>query len=186
LPIHCVDTPGSIRYKPFMKVLFRADEIAERVKVLGREISSCYHGGDLMVIGILKGSFMFLSDLVRQIDVPVQLDFVRLSSYMNAREPQGAVKITMDIEYDIKGRDVLIVDDILDTGQSMLAFRRHLEEKSVQSVRVCTLLDKTYRRQAPIQPDFYGFRIEDGFVVGYGLDYAEQYRALPDIYVLDS
>jgi len=169
-----------------MKVLFRADEIAERVKVLGREISSYYRGRDLMVIGVLKGSFMFLSDLVRQIDVPVQLDFVRLSSYMNASEPQGTVKIILDIQSDIKDRDVLIVDDILDTGQSMLAFRRHLEEKAACSVRVCTLLDKTCRRRVQIQPDFYGFRIEDGFVVGYGLDYAEQYRALPDIYVLDT
>lgn len=139
-----------------------------------------------MVIGILKGSFMFLSDLVRQIDCPVQLDFVRLSSYKNALEPQGAVKIVMDIENDIKGRDVLVVDDILDTGQSMLAFRRHLEDKAAHSVKVCTLLDKTCRREAQIQPDFYGFRIEDGFVVGYGLDYAERYRALPDIYILDT
>ena len=129
---------------------------------------------------------MFLSDLVRQIHIPVQLDFVRLSSYMNAREPQGGVRLVMDMETDIRNRDVLIVDDILDTGQSMLAFRKLLEEKAAQSVKVCTLLDKTCRRQAPIQPDFYGFRIEDGFVVGYGLDYAEQYRALPDIYVLDS
>jgi len=169
-----------------MKVLFRADEIAERVKVIGREISSYYRGKDLMVIGVLKGSFMFLSDLVRQIDCPVQLDFVRLSSYKNALEPQGAVQIVMDIENDIKGRDVLVVDDILDTGQSMLAFRRHLEDKAVHSVKICTLLDKTCRREAQIQPDFYGFRIDDGFVVGYGLDYAEQYRALPDIYLLDT
>jgi len=169
-----------------MKVLFRADEIAERVKTLGSEISSYYRGRDLTVVGILKGSFMFLSDLVRRIDVPVQLEFVRLSSYRNASEPQGTVKISMDIEDDIRGRNVLIVDDILDTGQSMLAFKRHLEEMGVHSVMVCTLLDKTYRRAAPIQPDFYGFRIEDGFVVGYGLDYAEQYRTLPDIYVIDT
>jgi hypoxanthine phosphoribosyltransferase len=169
-----------------MKVLFRADEIAERVKILGREISSYYHGGDLMVIGVLKGSFMFLSDLVRQIDIPVQVDFARLSSYMNTLEPQAAVKIITDIQDEIQGRDVLIVDDILDTGQSMLAFREHLAAKGAGSVKVCTLLNKTYRRVAPIQPDFSAFHIEDGFVVGYGLDYAEQYRTLPDIYVLDS
>jgi len=169
-----------------MKVLFRADEIAERVKILGREISSCFQGGDLIVIGVLKGSFMFLSDLVRQIDVPMRLEFVRLSSYMHACEPQGTVKILLDVENDISGKDVLVVDDILDTGQTMLAFKRHLEEKAVRSVKICTLLDKTHRRQATIQPDFYGFRIEDGFVVGYGLDYAEQYRTLPDIYVIDT
>lgn len=174
-----------MRYKSFMKVLLPADEIARRVKELGREITERYQGRDLIIIGVLKGSFMFLSDLVRQIDLTVQLDFARLSSYADAMSPAASISIRTDIETDIRGREVLIVDDILDTGQSMLMFKRHLEARGPASVKVCTLIDKTCRRSAPIEPDFFGFRIDDGFVVGYGLDYAERYRSLPDIYVLD-
>jgi hypoxanthine phosphoribosyltransferase len=168
-----------------MKVLFRADEIAERVKQLGKEISEDYQNRDLVMVGVLKGSFMFLSDLVRQIDLPMQLDFARVSSYTDSYRPAHEVKIMMDVETDIKEKDVLMVDDILDTGQSMHVFRAHLAQKSPASLRVCTLIDKTFRRSAPITPDFCGFRIKDGFIVGYGLDYAEKYRSLPDIYVLN-
>jgi hypoxanthine phosphoribosyltransferase len=168
-----------------MKVLFRADEIAERVKQLGKEISEDYQDRDLVMVGVLKGGFMFLSDLVRQIDLPMQLDFARVSSYTDAYTPTHEVKIMMDVETNIREKDVLMVDDILDTGQSMHVFKAHLARKSPASLRVCTLIDKTFRRSAPITPDFFGFRIKDGFIVGYGLDYAEKYRSLPDIYVLN-
>lgn len=168
-----------------MKLLLSAEEIATRVKAIGHEISSHYQGRDLVVVGILKGSYMFLADLVRQINLTVQLDFARLSSYADAVNPIHDVKILMDVETPLHGRDVLIVDDILDTGRSMLAFKEHLAKQSPASVKICTMLDKTYRRAVPITPDFYGFRLEEGFVVGYGLDYGERYRTLPDIYVLD-
>lgn len=168
-----------------MKVLYPAQEIAQRVKILAQEITKTYSGCELTVIGILKGSFIFLSDLVRAIDMPLQIDFATLSSYGNADCPQGEVKILNNIKLDITGRHVLLVDDILDTGESLSAYKRYLEQKGPASVRICTMVNKTCRRSAAIQPDFYGFRIEDGFVVGYGLDYAEQYRALPDICVLE-
>jgi hypoxanthine phosphoribosyltransferase len=168
-----------------MKVLFRADEIAERVKQLGKEISEDYQDRDLVMVGVLKGGFMFLSDLVRQIDLPMQLDFARVSSYTDSYSPAHEVKIMMDVETNIRKKDVLMVDDILDTGQSMHVFKAHLARKSPASLKVCTLIDKTFRRSAPITPDFFGFRIKDGFIVGYGLDYAEKYRSLPDIYVLN-
>ncbi|MGC9325065.1 MAG: hypoxanthine phosphoribosyltransferase [Desulfomonilia bacterium] len=168
-----------------MKILYSADEIARKVEDLGKEISSAYTGKELFIVGILKGGFMFMSDLIRAIRLPVKIGFARLSSYGDADSPQSEVKIVDDLDEAIKGRHVLIVDDIMDTGNSLIAFKKRLEEKDPASVRICTMIDKTVRRRSSITPDFYGFRIEDGFIVGYGLDYAENYRGLPDIYVLD-
>lgn len=168
-----------------MEILFSQEQIEQRVAELGKEISSFYSGQKLTVIGILNGCFMFTSDLVKHIDTDIHIDFARLSSYGNCDSPQGAVRIISDIQQDIVGRHVLIVDDILDTGQSLKAYKKHLEAKGPESVRICTMIDKTYRREAAIEPDFFGFRIEDGFIVGYGLDFADKYRNLPAIYVLD-
>jgi hypoxanthine phosphoribosyltransferase len=168
-----------------MKVLFPASEITERVQELGKKITSEYQGKDLYIIAILKGGFMFASDLVRSVKLPIRIEFVRLSSYGCSDRPQGSVKILNDIEGSITGKHVIIVDDIMDTGHSLVAFKRHLETKNPASVKICTMIDKTCRREEPIDPDFYGFRIKDGFIVGYGLDYAEDYRALPDIYVIE-
>lgn len=168
-----------------MKKLFTASEIARKVALLGEEISREYQGNELFVVGILKGGFMFMSDLVRSIRLPMRIEFARLSSYGDADSPKGEVRIIDDIHEAVAGRHVLIVDDIMDTGHSLLSFKRHLEEKGPASVRICTMIDKTVRRDASLSPDYYGFRIADGFVVGYGLDYAEKYRTLPDLYLLD-
>jgi hypoxanthine phosphoribosyltransferase len=168
-----------------MKVLYNAREIAEKVRDLGEKITSVYEGDELYIVGILKGGFMFMSDLVRHIQMPIKIGFVRLSSYGNSDSPQGNVKILDDLEDAIKGKHVLIVDDIMDTGQSLLSFKKHLESKGPISVKICTMIDKTERRAVSMEPDYYGFRLEEGFIVGYGLDYAENYRALPEIYLLD-
>lgn len=168
-----------------MKILYNAREIAQKVQQLGEEITAAYEGSELFIVGILKGGFIFMSDLVRHINVPIKIGFVRLSSYGNSDCPQGSVKILDDLEDSIKGKHVLIVDDIMDTGQSLVSFKKHLESRGPSSVKICTMIDKTIRRTIPVQPDYYGFRIEDGFIVGYGLDYAEDYRTLPDIYVIE-
>jgi hypoxanthine phosphoribosyltransferase len=168
-----------------MRKLYGAGEIFRKVSELGEEISRAYEGKELLVVGILKGGFMFVSDLVRRIRLPMRIDFARLSSYGNTDSPEGDVRIVDDVHEDIRGAHVLVVDDIMDTGGSLLAFKRHLEGMGPASVKICTIIDKTSRRRSPVSPDFYGFRIEDGFVVGYGLDFAENYRTLPEIYVLD-
>ncbi len=170
-----------------MKVLYPASEITQKVKELGEMITAEYQGKDLLVIGILKGGFMFMSDLVRTLNLPVKIEFVRLSSYGCSDSPQWDVKVVDDVDQDtVKGKHVLIVDDIMDTGQSLVSFKRRLEAKGPASIKICTMINKTARRDQAIEPDYYGFKVEDGFIVGYGLDYAEDYRALPDIYVIES
>jgi hypoxanthine phosphoribosyltransferase len=169
-----------------MRVLYTADEIAGKVAELGERISLAYQGKDIFIVGVLKGGFMFMSDLVRRINIPVKIDFAKLSSYGNADSPQGDVTIVDDIHEVITGKHVLIVDDIMDTGHSLLAFKKHLLDKGPASVKICTMIDKGERREASISPDYYGFRITEGFVVGYGLDFAENYRALPQLYALDA
>ncbi len=168
-----------------MQILFSKNEIEEKVAQLGTEIAKTYAGEKLTVIGILKGCYMFMSDLMKFLPADVQIDFACLSSYGNSDSPQGKVKILSDIRQDIRGRHVLIVDDILDTGLSLNAYKLHLNQMEPASVKICTLVDKRCRREADIEPDFYGFRMDDGFIVGYGLDYAEKYRTIPEIYVLD-
>lgn len=168
-----------------MEVLFTAGEISEKIAELGEAISQAYQGSELFVVGVLKGGFMFMADLVRAIRLPIKIEFARLSSYGNADSPVHEVMIIDDIHATIAGKHVLIVDDIMDTGHSLLAFRKHLLDKGPASVKICTLIDKSERREASISPDYYGFSVSEGFVVGYGLDFAEDYRALPQLYVLD-
>ena len=168
-----------------MKTLFTNRQIAQRVAELGKEITSDYQGNELLVIGILKGGFIFVSDLVRHLDLPVRVEFVRLSSYGCSDSPQCEVKIFDDTGDIMRGKHVLIVDDIMDTGESIVAFKKHLESKGPASVKICTMINKKVRRTQDIEPDSYGFTIIDGFIVGYGLDFAENYRALPEIYVLE-
>lgn len=168
-----------------MKVLYTASEIAEKVAELGDKISLAYQGHELFIVGILKGGFMFMSDLVRRINLPMRIEFARLSSYGKSDVPMGDVALIDDIHEPITGKHVLIVDDIMDTGHSLLAFKKHLLEKGPVSVKICTMIDKTQRRETSISPDYYGFRITEGFVVGYGLDFAENYRTLPQLCVLD-
>jgi len=163
------------------RVLFDAAAIAERVHELGRFINAAYAGKGLIAIGVLKGAFIFTADIVRKINVPVDIDFVELSSYMADTETSGEVVLERDAEVNIKGRDILIIEDIVDTGLTTRFLIDHLNIREPASVDVCTLLHKPARRRVDVPLSYVGFEIDDVFAVGYGLDYGEKYRNLPDI-----
>ncbi len=165
--------------------LYSARQIRDRVRDLARTIRAEYAGRDLVIVGVLKGAFVFMADLVRALGLPAALDFVGLSSYGTATETSGTVAITKPLQGAIAGKDVLIVEDILDTGLSMKTLLHYLRARGPRSVRICALLDKRARRTEPIPADYVGFALPNGFVVGYGIDYAERYRELPAIYRLD-
>ncbi len=165
------------------EILVTQEEIQAKVVELGRRISEDYRGKDLLLVGLLRGAIVFLSDLMRAIDIPVRLDFIGISSY-GASTESGAVRLVMDLESDIAGRHVLIVEDIVDTGKTLAYLVENLRARRPASLRICALLDKPERRQVPIQIDYVGFVIPDKFVVGYGLDFAEGYRNLPFVGVL--
>lgn len=160
------------------------EEIEKAVSDIAQKISSDYKGCDLILIGVLKGAFIFLSDLVRQLTIPVKVDFIGLSSYGFKTSPSESIHLTKDIEIDLKNKDILIVEDIIDTGLSLIYLIDHLKKFGPKSVKICALLDKHERRKADIQIDYLGRRIEKGFLVGYGLDYAEKFRNLPEVYHL--
>lgn len=166
------------------RVFFTEEEIKAKVEELGRRITKDYEGKNPLVLGVLKGAFVFMSDLVRNIDTNVGIEFMGLSSYGNGTSTTGAVKITRDLGIDIEGRDVIIVEDILDSGVTLAYLKSYLENRKPASIRICTLLDKPARRKADIHADYVGFECPDAFIVGYGLDYAEGYRNLPYIGVL--
>ena len=166
------------------EVLLDEDQLSARVKELGKEISKDYADGDLMLLGILKGSVIFLADLVRAISIPVDMDFRAVSSYGAGTETSGQVRVLKDLEDSIEGRDILIVEDIIDSGLTLSYLIETLKSRNPRSVRVVVLLDKPERRQQRVIVDYVGFSIPDAFVVGYGLDYAEQYRSLPFVGVL--
>lgn len=163
-----------------LNVLYSEEQIAARVEALGKEITADYQGKDLLVIGILKGSFMFFSDLVKKIDLPLEIDFMGAKSYGDNTHP-GEVRIVKDLDKPIEGRHILIVEDILDTGQTLHALYKLLEVRGAASLRTCTFLDKPARRNTDFYADYKGYEIPDYFAVGYGLDYAEKYRNLPYI-----
>lgn len=166
------------------RVFFTEDQLAERVRELGRQISAEYKGRNPIFIGVLKGSFVFMADLMRAIDIYCDIDFMSVSSYGSGTKTTGAVKITKDLSHDIEGRHVIIVEDILDSGLTLNYLRSYLEVRQPASIKICTLMDKPARRQAPIHADYVGFECPDAFIVGYGLDFAERYRNLPYIGVL--
>jgi hypoxanthine phosphoribosyltransferase len=165
-------------------ILFSRQEIQERVKKLAERISQDYAGRELIMIGILKGAFIFMADLIREINIPCTIDFARLASYGTSSDSSGKVVMTKDIETFIQGRDVLIVEDILDTGLTLQYFVEWLRERSPASMKICVLLDKRKRRKVNLEADYVGFTIDDGFVVGYGLDFNEKFRFSPDIYII--
>ncbi|MEJ2659936.1 MAG: hypoxanthine phosphoribosyltransferase [Desulfobacteraceae bacterium] len=161
------------------------DAIARYVADVAKQISDDYREGDLVIIGVLKGAFVFMADLIRQLTLKsFAIDFIRLASYGDGVDPAGQVRIIHDIETDISNKDVLIVDDIYDTGGTMTFLCRHLETHRPRTIRICTFIDKTERRHTPLQPDYACHKIDEGFLVGYGLDYAEAYRHLPGLYKL--
>jgi hypoxanthine phosphoribosyltransferase len=166
------------------EILFSRDVIQKRVRELAGQISGDYEGRELIIIGILKGAFIFMADLIREINIPCRVDFTRLASYGAGSDSSGKVVMTKDIETSIKGRDILIVEDILDTGLTLQYLVGWLRERDPQSLKICVLLDKRKRRKVSFEADYVGFTINDGFVVGYGLDFNEKYRFSPDIYVI--
>ncbi len=166
------------------RVMFDEKTIAERIAELGQEITRDYAGKDIVVVGILKGSVVFFSDLIRQIKLPLNIDFIIASSYGDGAETSGRVNIKKDLEKDIAGRDVLLVEDIIDSGVTMNCLMDILNKRQPASVKLCALLTKEPRRQIPVKIDYCGFDVPDEFLVGYGLDYAEKYRNLPVIGVL--
>ncbi len=165
-------------------ILFTQEDIAAAVARLGAEISRDYQGKNLLMLSVLKGSFVFMADLMRTLTVPAQVDFMAVSSYGSGVRSSGVVRITKDNDTDLEGMDLLIVEDILDTGRTLAYLTKLLGDRGPASLRVVTLLDKPLRRRVPIQPDYCGFEVPDEFLVGYGLDYAERYRNLPYIGIL--
>ncbi len=168
------------------KILLNEDQISARVRELGQKISADYAGKDLLVVGILKGAFIFMSDLVRQISIPVEVDFMATSSYGQSTQTSGVVKVLKDLDTPIEGRHVLIVEDIIDSGLTLSYLTEILRSRKPESIRVAVLLDKPERRRTSLAADYVGFTIPDEFVVGYGLDFDSKYRGLPYVGVLDS
>ena len=166
------------------ELLLTRDQIAARVKEMGAQITKDFEGKDMVAICILKGAAVFFVDLIREIDLPMSLDFMAISSYGSATKSSGVVRILKDLDKPINGKDVLIVEDIVDSGMTLSFLKENLLSRGAKSLKICTLLDKPERRRVPLHADYFGFLIPDEFVVGYGLDYAEKYRNLPDIGVL--
>lgn len=166
------------------RVLVSEAELEAKVQELADKISADYADKNPVFIGILKGSFVFMADLMRKINIYCDIDFMAVSSYGNKSTSSGAVKINKDLGQDIEGRHVVIIEDILDSGRTLSYLKKYLMNRDPASISICTLLDKPARREADIKADYFGFDIPDEFVVGYGLDYAEHYRNLPFIGVL--
>ncbi|MCU0641840.1 MAG: hypoxanthine phosphoribosyltransferase [Candidatus Margulisbacteria bacterium] len=167
--------------KPRPPQLISARRLKQRIKALGKKISRDYRRRDLVLIGVLKGSFVFLADLVRSLSVPVALDFVQVSSYGASTASSGVIKIKKDVDLPLVGKDVLIVEDIVDYGYTLDYLRRFLKNKKPRSVKICALLDKPSRRKVRVPLAYKGFTVPDKFIIGYGLDYNEKLRALPYI-----
>ena len=167
------------------EVIYSAEQIRERVEGLAQEISRDYEGKTIVAICLLKGSLVFTSDLIRHIEHPLRLELMRTSSYGSETESSGSVKIVYDLDVDISGQDVLVIEDIVDTGRTLKKILNLLEMRKPKTLKVCSLLDKPSRRVTPIDIHYRGFTIDDHFVVGYGLDYDEYYRNLPYIGILD-
>lgn len=167
------------------KILYSREIIDRRVKELADAISHDLEGKEVVLIGVLNGAFIFLADLVRCLKVSHSVDFTRLASYGSGLVSSGNITVTKDIETDIEDKEVVIVEDIIDTGITMAFLRERLEKRRPASIRICTLIDKKDRREITIDADYVGFDLDEGFVVGYGLDFDEKFRCLPDIYVIE-
>jgi len=166
------------------RVLISEEKLKQRVAELGAQISADYADGNPLLVCVLKGGYMFLADLTRELTIPHSIDFMAVASYRDSAEPTGVVRILKDLDRDITGRDVLVVEDIVDTGRTLSYLMENLRVRQPASLRVCALLNKMGRRQVQVNLDYVGFQIPNEFVVGYGLDYAENYRGLPFVGVL--
>jgi len=179
---------------PELKVLISRQDIAKRVSELGAQISKDYEGQSVNLVGVLKGAAIFLSDLARQLDLDATFDFIGVSSYGNRPTPKqelqsgwdstGEVKLTKDVDQSIEGKNIILVEDILDTGLTMTYLKRMMLARQPKSLKIAALLDKPSRRKLPLEGDYVGFKIPDEYVVGYGLDFAEKYRNLADICIV--
>lgn len=167
-----------------LKILLSEEEIKARVQELGDQLYDAFHDKNPLFVGVLKGCFIFMADLVRAAQLKSELEFIGVSSYQNGTKSSGVVQITRDLQEDINGRDVIIVEDILDSGNTLEFLKKYLVAKGAASITIVTLLDKPSRREKAITADYAGFVVPDEFVVGYGLDYAQQYRNMPYIGVL--
>jgi len=172
-------------YKDQLRKVLSSETIKTRVCELGEQISKDYEGRPLVIIGILNGAFIFMADLIRHIKNPLQIDFVRLASYGSQAKSSGHISFTKDIEIDIKDKDVLVVEDIVDTGYTLKYLKEVLNLHNPASIRICCLIDKKERRKVSVEVDYVGFDIPSGFLVGYGLDFNENYRGLPGVYHLN-
>ena len=172
-------------FQPQLKILLSRDEIANAVDRLASEIKRDYQGKQPLLISVLKGAFVFMADLIRQLNLPVELEFVRLSSYGAARESSGRVRVIQGLKTPIKGRDVLVIEDIVDTGITISFLLDYLRKKKPASLRLCVLTDKPSRHRVPVSIDYLGFTVPDKFVVGCGLDFDEKFRYLPGICVIE-
>jgi len=168
-----------------LELLISEEEIRKKVKELAEQINRDYKDKKPILIGVLKGAFIFMADLIRELKIPVKVEFVRLKSYAGT-ETTGKVEVKLDIEENVKGKDVIVVEDIIDSGITIDFLTKKLIEKGVKSVAICALLDKPERRVVNVRVDYVGFKIPNKFVVGYGLDFNEKYRELPAIYVVQT
>ena len=159
--------------------------IEERINELGKQITADYSGKKVVLLGVLNGAFIFLADLCRAIDLDVEIDFIRVASYGDSTHSSGTIRLSKPSEIDLTGKDVILVEDIVDTGHTMAWLLHHFSEAGANSVKICTLIDKTERRAVNVSIDYPGFLLNQGFLIGYGLDYAEIYRNLPGIYSLE-
>jgi hypoxanthine phosphoribosyltransferase len=172
------------RPREHLKVLLRKSQIRQKVRQLARQIEHDFHGEPLHLVCILKGACIFLADLLRELELPVSVDFIAVSSYGKGSLPSGEVRITKDLDHSIEGLNVIIVEDILDTGLTLNYLYRILQSRKPKALKIAALLDKPARRLKEVPVDYVGFKIPDAFVVGYGLDYGERYRNLPDVCIV--
>ena len=167
------------------KILFPRGKIAAEIRRLGQEISRDYGDQEIMLVGVLKGSFLFIADLVREITAPTVVDFVRLASYGSDTQTSGIIEFRKELEMPIRNRDVLIIEDIIDSGYTLECLYNKLLLQQPRSLKICALIDKRARREVAIEADYVGIAMDDGFIIGYGLDLDERYRNLPDIYLVE-
>lgn len=179
-----LEVSESLLYRDMERMLLSREQIQTRILELGRQITKDCAGQELVCICILKGAAVFFTDLIRCIDLHTKLDFMSISSYGSATASSGVVRIQKDLDKDIVNQDVLVVEDIIDTGLTLSFLSKNLMARGARTLKICTLLDKPARRKVPLTPDYVGFQIDDYFVIGYGLDYADRYRNLPDIGIL--
>lgn len=166
------------------KVLFDEEQLSNKVRELGEQISKDYKGKDLLVVGVLKGSVVFAADLIKSIDIPCEIDFMAVSSYGNSTESSGVVRILKDLDHSIEGKHVLLVEDIVDSGITLTYLLKYLKARKAESIEIVSLLNKPERRTTDLEVKYIGFEVPNEFIVGYGIDYAEKYRNLPFIGVL--